>query len=356
MFCREQSAWAEKESRALSTCYVTSISQYVGAYRKRCLFVFAFFGGRHMQVLIVVVCYKMSLRDSVTIAGLSQSFEHCPRLLDSISVLVWDNSPSKLNIPSLSFPFEYRPSTDNIGVSAAYNSAAEVAEATGCPWLLLLDQDTTLSGNFLSRMLEYSLELEGNLNVAAIAPFLMDGDRTISPGVVLFNRVKPLSLPFTGEYVKEAYAANSGTLMRVAALREIGGYNEDFWLDYSDIVVFYLLYRHNKRLFIAGDLQLQHKLASNDYESSMSPERYQNGVLAEGAFWDLYRSHRENFGLTARLAARSIKQYCCYSNKVFARITRRHLYFRLFTSRSVRLQLWNEKCRARRMSIVSRAT
>jgi hypothetical protein len=308
-----------------------------------------------MQILIVVVFYKMSFRDSTTIAGLSHAFENCPRLLDSISVLVWDNSPSKLNNPSLSFPFKYRPSTENIGVSAAYNSATEIADATGCPWLLLLDQDTTLSGNFLSRMLEYSRELEGNLNVAAIAPFLMNGDRTISPGVVLFNRVKPLSLPLTGEYVKEAYAANSGTLMRVASLKEIGGYNEDFWLDYSDIVAFHLLYRHNKCLFIAGDLQLQHKLASSDYESSMSPERYKNGVLAEGAFWDLYRSRCENLGLTARLVARSIKQYCCYSNKAFAGITRRYLYLRLFTSRSVRLQLWNKKCLARRMSTVSRA-
>jgi hypothetical protein len=309
-----------------------------------------------MQILIVVVCYKMSLCNSATIAGLSQAFESCPRLLDSIGVLVWDNSPSKPNNPSLSFPFEYRPSTENIGVSAAYNSATEVAEATGCPWLLLLDQDTTVSGDFLTRMLEYSWELEGNQHVAAIAPFLMEGDRTISPGVVLFNRVKPLSLPLTGEYVKEAYAANSGTLMRVASLKEIGGYNEDFWLDYSDIVAFHFLYRHNKCLFIAGDLKLQHKLASNDYENSMSPERYQNGILAEGAFWDLYRSRWENLGLTVRLVARSIKQYCCYSNKTFARITRRHLYLRLFTPRTVRLQLWNKKCLARRMSTVSRAT
>jgi hypothetical protein len=308
-----------------------------------------------MQILIVVVCYKMSLRDSTTIAGLSHTFQSYPHLLESISVLVWDNSPSKLNNPRLSFPFEYRPSNENIGVSAAYNSAAKVAEATGCPWLLLLDQDTTLSGNFLSRMLEYSRELEGNLNVAAISPFLMVGDKTISPGVVLFNRVKPLSLPLTGEYVKEAYAANSGTLIRIASLKEIGGYNEDFWLDYSDIVVFHLLYRHNKRLFIAGDLQLQHKLASNDYENSMSPERYQNGVLAEGAFWDLYRSRYENIGLTARLVARFIKQYFCYSNKAFARITMRYFYLRLFTSRTVRLQFWNERCLARRMSTVSRA-
>ena len=308
-----------------------------------------------MQILIVVVCYNMSFGDSPTIAGLSHAFENCPHLLDSVSVLVWDNSPSELNKPILSFPFEYRPSAENIGVSAAYNSAIEVAEVIRCPWLLLLDQDTTLCGDFLTRMLDYSWELEREQHVAAVAPFLMDGDRTISPGVVLFNRVKPLSMHLTGEHLKAAYAANSGTLMRVSALKEIGGYNEDFWLDYSDIVAFHLLYRHNKCLFIAGDLQLQHKLASNDYETSMSPERYQNGVFAEGAFWDLYRSRWENVGLTTRLAARSIKQYCCYSNKAFARITRRYLYLRLFTSRSVRLELWNKKCLARRMSTVSHA-
>jgi Glycosyl transferase family 2 len=314
-------------------------------------------GGRgDMQVLIVVVCYKMSFGASETISTLSRAFKAFPHLLDSISVLVWDNSPSSGYDSSPSFPFEYKHSSENVGVSGAYNSASKIAEASGCPWLLLLDQDTTLSGNFLSRMLEYSRELESNPGVAAVAPFLMDGNKPISPGVIPFNHVKPLPMPLSGEYAKEAFASNSGTLMRVASLKEIGGYNEDFWLDYSDIVAFHLLYRHGKRLFIAGDLQLQHKLTSNDYDGSMSPERYQNGVLAEGAYWDIYRSSCENIGLTARLAARSLKQYCYYSSKAYSKITMKFLYFRLFTSRAARLQIWNQKCLSRRMSAISRAT
>jgi glycosyltransferase involved in cell wall biosynthesis len=307
-----------------------------------------------MQILAVVVRYKMSLSASETIAGLSRAFEVSPRLFESISVLVWDNSPSPLNNPSLPFPFEYRHSTENLGVSGAYNIAMEVAESNGCPWLLLLDQDTTLSGNFLSRMLEYSKEQEANAHVAAVAPFLMEGNRTISPAEVFFNHLRPLSIPLSGEYAKDAYAANSGTLMRVASLKEIGGYNDDFWLDYADVVAFHLLYRQNKCLFVAGDLQLQHKLASNDYEGSMSTERYQNGVLAEGAFWDLYRSRLENIGLTARLLARSLKQYYCYSNKAFSKITMKTLHVRLFTSRNTRLRLWNQHCIARRVAGASK--
>jgi hypothetical protein len=31
--------------------------------------------------------------------------------------------------------------------------------------------------------------------------------------------------------------------MRIDALEQIGGFNEDFWLDFSDVVVFHLLHR-----------------------------------------------------------------------------------------------------------------
>lgn len=309
-----------------------------------------------MQILIVVVRYKMSFSDSETLAGLSQAFKVHPRLLDSMRVLIVDNSPSRLNNPQLSFPFEYRHFGKNLGVSGAYNRAMEIAEANGCPWMLLLDQDTTLTDNFLPRMHEYSKELEENTNIAAVAPFLRDGKRTISPGAFHFNRVELLSPPLSGEYVKKAYAANSGTLMRVASLREIGGFDEDFWLDLSDIVAFHFLYLRGKHLYIAGDLQLQHKVTLNDYDGSMSPERYRNFITAEGAYWDLYRSGWENTIQTARLLARSLKQYTRYKNKSFAKITWKYFCSRLLTSKTARLHQWKEQSLSRDIPAVSDGT
>ena len=309
-----------------------------------------------MQILIVVVLYKMPLGDSATIAGLSRSFEMLPQLLDSMSILIWDNSPSRLDNPELPFPFEYMHIGENLGISSAYNRAMLVAEASWTPWLMFLDQDTTLTDNFLSRMLEYSREQERNPRIAAVAPYLMAGSGIISPGVIHINHTKPMSLGISGEYTKGCYAANSGMLMRVTSLREIGGYDEKFWLDYSDIVVCHKLYMQGKHLYIAGDLLLQHRLASNDYDGSMSPERYRNVIKAEGAYWDLYRSSWENVALTARLLARFCKQYIRYKNKAFTGITWKYLLQRIFTSKCSRLQNWKEQSRYRNIPVVSSGT
>lgn len=302
-----------------------------------------------MQILAVVVRYKTPLADSETLKGLEESFRAQPDLAQHVAVLVWDNSPAPLDNPHLSFPFEYRHSAENLGVSGAYNRAMERAEALGCSWMLLLDQDTTLPAGYLAKMLDYSVRLRERSEIAAVAPFLVDGDKTISPGILLFNRVKLLKPPFEGVHPGRMYAANSGTLMKVGALKEIGGFDESFWLDLSDIVAFHLLYNQGKVLYVAGDLRLPHKVTLNDYEGSMSPQRYENFITAEGAYWDLYRKPLENAVQTARLFARSIRQAKRYSNKAYARITFVHFLRRVFLARSARLAAWRKNLPQRNM-------
>ena len=306
-----------------------------------------------MRILAVVVRYKSPLEESQTIKGLAGMFVSDPNLLNAISVLVWDNSPAPVQNPQLSFPFTYRHSAENVGVSGAYNRAMEIAETLGCKWLLLLDQDTTLPENFLARMLELSAQLQDRTEIAAIAPFLVDGERTISPGQLLFNRVKLLKPPFEGVHAGRMYAANSGTIMRVSALRQIGGFDENFWLDLSDIVAFHRLHQQGKRLYIAGDLQLPHKVTLNDYDGSMSPQRYMNFVTAEGAYWDTYRNLPENLLQTMRLCARAVRQLMRYKNKAYSKITFAYFLNRLFRSKANRLRGWMEQARRRDLPAIS---
>ena len=75
--------------------------------------------------------------------------------------------------------------------------------------------------------------------------------------------------------------------MRVTALREVGGYSEEFWLDLSDVYVFQELYRKGKFMYVAGDLRVDHSIASMDFDKEMSPERYRNFMAAESAYIDL---------------------------------------------------------------------
>jgi GT2 family glycosyltransferase len=162
-----------------------------------------------------------------------------------------------------------------------------------------------------------------------------------------FNRLQQIPLTFGGLYKDRAYAVNSATLIRVAALRQVGGYNEEFWLDLSDVYVFLALHRAGKSMYIAGDLRLDHSIASMDFDNEMSPERYRNFMAAESAFIDLYLSPLERLAQLLRLLVRTLRQYRRYENKIFSRITWDYFLQRLFRSRARRLESWRQQLRKR---------
>ena len=111
----------------------------------------------------------------------------------------------------------------------------------------------------------------------------------VSPRRLLsFNRVQQIPVTFNGLCKDKAYAVNSATLMRVTALRDVGGYSEEFWLDLSDVYVFQEFYRKGKYMYVAGELHVEHSIASMDFDKEMSPERYRNFMAAESAYIDCF--------------------------------------------------------------------
>lgn len=302
------------------------------------------------RILAVVVLYRMSLDKSLTIQGLLQTFASYPELHKSITVLVCDNSPAPLSDPQGLSPFLYRHSPENLGVSGAYNRAMKIAEEKDCQWLLLLDQDTAVPPGFLPKMLDYGCRFVNRPEIAAVVPFLANGDRMLSPLQVLFKRFQPLLLPFEGIHPGEISAANSGTLIRIDALQQIGGFQEDFWLDFSDVAVFHLLHRQGKKIYIAGDLLLQHNNSAISFSNSMSPQRYANFIAAEGAYWDSYGTLAMRAFHTLRTLERAIRQARRRDKSPYAAVTRAYFLRRLFSGRKSRLRWWKRQSRRRDIS------
>jgi GT2 family glycosyltransferase len=306
-----------------------------------------------MQIVIVVVLYKRSPAQSQTIQSLAEAFALDPKLLQSCQIFVWDNSPNPLVDPSFPIPCIYRHGGRNLGTAGAYNLAMEFAESVNVPWLLLFDQDTTVSPEFLPRMLEYSQRFLDNLEIATVVPFIWSHGALVSPRRIgTFNRVKQIPSSFGGVYKEKGYAANSATLMRVAALREIGGYSEEFWLDLSDVYAFQAMYRKGRYMFVAQDLQLQHSIAAMDFDKEMTVQRYRNFLAAESAYVDLYSSPLEQGVHLLRLLARTINQYWRYKNKAFAKICWEYFGRRLFHSRAKRLLGWRKQLAQRDIPII----
>ncbi len=296
-----------------------------------------------MEILAVVVCYKMPLKGSQTLRSLAAVLKSDPGLKKSVDVLIWDNSPEPLRRDEIPFPCRYEHAVRNGGVSGAYNGALGIAANLGCPWLLLLDQDTTLPPDFLCRMLEYGRLVRNRSEIAAVLPTVWVNSRYMFPRTVHFNGTRAYRETFTGATQEETTTANSGVLLRISALQEIGGYSEEFNFEFSDVYVFHHLHRAGKRMWVAGDIRVDHKIAITDYGGEFTPERYRRFVMVEDAFVTLYMGKAENAAQILRLLARFCKQLIRYPNKRYARISFEYFVKKLLVSRTARLKAWRKK-------------
>jgi GT2 family glycosyltransferase len=291
------------------------------------------------HVLAVVVLYRIEPARSKTLIGLTQALAEDPALAKQVETLIWDNSPTAIDERMLPLVCMYRHAPMNEGVSGAYNAAAGIAAERGCAWMLLLDQDTSITKAFLRGMLDHAAEVAHDEMVAAVVPFLYAENFCLSPRLWRFGR--HIALPRReASYMerREMFAANSGTLMRVRALEAIGGYSQRFWLDYSDIDAFYRLHAHGFAVRIATDLALEHEVALLDYDARMTPARYGTYLAAESDFLDLYRGRAERLLHLGRLAVRSIRQLR-FKDGAFSRMTREELWRRLYFRRQTRLHV-----------------
>jgi GT2 family glycosyltransferase len=290
-----------------------------------------------MKILVVMVRYKKPFSESLAFNGLSNAFSSHPELAKDYTVLIWDNSPETIVNPQLPISFLYRGSKTNVGVSGAYNGAMEYALEHGYPWMLLLDQDTKITSEILVAMRRHSLSLLPRQEIAAIAPTVRVGSTVVSPKRLILGRGRNYPAGECGIAPGEASVINSGCLVRVASLREIGGYSPDFWLDFSDMYVFHQFFVHGKRVWRATDVELEHELSVMDYDSLMTPWRCRNFVSAETAFNDVYNGRLQNSILTLQLFARAIKHRLKHVNPEFWRIAWDQYIFRLRVPRTERI-------------------
>ena len=288
------------------------------------------------RALAVVVLYGKPAETSKTLAGLARAFAEEPGLAQQLDIVLWDNSNEAAEV-SLPFAFTYQHSGTNEGVSGAYNGAARLARERGEEWLLLLDDDTSVTAGFLRHMLREAEQVNAESRVAAVVLFLYAGSFCMSPRLWRFARHVPLprpAAPYTE--TRAIFAANSGALLRVSALKSIGGYSPRFWLAFSDIEVFHRLHRHGFAVRIASHLALEHDMAMLDYDRRMTPARFATFLAAESDFMDMYRGPFERGIHLLRLGARVLHQRG-YADPAFSRLSMAALRERLTARRAARL-------------------
>jgi GT2 family glycosyltransferase len=303
------------------------------------------------RTLIVVVLYGMKPHESSSVQCLQNAIVSHPAIQDAYDLLLWDNSPDAPGeAAELKIPYRYHWATDNDGVSGAFNGAVDVCEREGYAFMLLLDQDTEVTVEYLEGMQAQREIFDDDQDVAAVAPLLFDRDMQLSPKRVRLFRDMPVAPAPARLLEGEVFAANSGVMVRVSSLLAIGGYSLDFWMDHSDMYVFHQFHLRGWRIFLAADLRLQHSMTMLDYDTRMTPARYDNFLHAEQAFIDLYKNGLENAAQLLRLLIRSVRQRR-YRDKIYSTMTLRFLLKRLKTSKTKRLQAWKQRRFTRQRSI-----
>jgi GT2 family glycosyltransferase len=250
------------------------------------------------SILAVIVLYNCELSRSQSLCSFLEVLKANPELARRFSLVVYDNSPqAQRPVAAEGFPTHYVHDPANGGLASAYNFALARAESEEREWLLLLDQDTTPTQEFLCELVEAATALNANAQVAAIVPKLVVNGEIHSPATEFIEQMRrqfqPPALPITEDAVgimqQPLCPYNSGSTIRVSALRSIGGFPPEFWLDYLDHAVFHALHVHGYRIYVML-AKLAHDSSHSDI-GSVPIWRLQNVLMAQ----TLYVKRSGNF-------------------------------------------------------------
>jgi len=300
-----------------------------------------------VSVLAVIVLYNITPAESVSFQTLRAAQEEARSSNLRFKILLYDNTARPRDPGPLPPQVEYRSAWKNAGLAFAYNRAIEMASSEGFQWLLTLDQDTILPRHFLTRMGELAAQMmRANPCVAAIVPQVVGDGKVLSPNWFRLGAI-PVWFPkgFAGIPGQETFAFNSGAMIRVDALEQIGGYDPWFWLDNSDARMFRSLHLYGKRVYVAGDIQVDHEFSMKQMSARMTAARYRNILLAESAFWAMEMNWLAGCERTLRLFLRMLKQWRRKDSFELRRITRDFFLMRLFRSKKVQIGRWREATR-----------
>lgn len=238
-------------------------------------------------ITAVLVLYRMQLQDSRCFQSLTHSLREAGSA-DRVTLFVHDNSPASTPVAEVARTFpgtlHYQHDSSNGGVAAGYNAALAAARSNGSSWLLLLDQDTELTPEYLEELLSATEDVPKW--VVAIIPRLMQNGATHSPQHLPRLSHRPLDEHVSGLLPHEITAYNSGAALRVSAIE---CFPPRYWLDFLDHAVFHQLQSAGGRVWLlrAG---LSHQLSTESLGTEASLDRYHNVLQAERDFYTDYGS------------------------------------------------------------------
>ncbi len=143
----------------------------------------------------------------------------------------------------------------NAGIARSLNAGLRIARVDGARWLLTVDQDSMLPGDYLARIMaaaETAVAVLGPHAVGAVGAGSIDD----ASGRLRYPVRWVDDLPLTDEVIQ------TGTLWSVDALLRIGGFDEQLAIDAVDAAACLRLREHGRAVALAPEVSLQHALGA----------------------------------------------------------------------------------------------
>jgi GT2 family glycosyltransferase len=185
------------------------------------------------NVQAIVVIYNIDFKESQSLVSIQSLMVSIGNTLD---VLIYDNSTESQEIDHSFFnhlKIEYVSDITNNGLSFAYNFGNKFALENKKEWLLILDQDTIFESNYFTEFINQSTLTR---DIKLYCPQLYTKHLPIFSPCQYKNGhgVPPRKILPGINFFKNFYPVNSGIIVSTSVFEEVGGYNPDLKLDFSD--------------------------------------------------------------------------------------------------------------------------
>jgi GT2 family glycosyltransferase len=255
--------------------------------------------GREMfDVYFVVVLYNCKITESAACRSLLSM--HMPNGV-RLRGLIYDNTPNiTAENKNISDRVEYCSTGVNNGLPAAYNDGIRRGAECGAQYIMLVDQDSTITTEFLEAAAQAAKHPSAEQVVWV--PHIIASNRHISP--YKFNAFGLPTFAYDLSRTPAAYfAINSYSIISLRFLRQIGGFDEFYWLDGLDSWFFSRVARMGHKVGVIG-VDVTHHLSLLD--RSVSAPRLLNIARYESCFlWECLPKWQAVTG-TVRVFARGV--------------------------------------------------
>lgn len=233
------------------------------------------------NLIIILVIYKKRFSDIPSFDLIKNIYTKTDLKLQ---VIIYDNSPETTNsakeLPSY---ISYINNKNNPGLATSYNYGLEASIRQNCDWLLLLDHDTELTIEYFIKVFDLLKKDSLSADTVAIMPIVKANGGIIAPVKTTFNKYHH-AINKTGKLTGNITGINSGTVVRVGFVKELGGFNLNFPLDYLDHWLFDKINKASKYIFVL-DTTLYQNLSINNFKVNVDKVRYKSILRAKVLYY-----------------------------------------------------------------------